>query len=120
MSSTHPHATALDQATLFLLARRVVNFTQEDWARELGVTHSTVYRWEHGLRAPTQTDTRLVREVLRRPLLRRRVYLNEQAEALLIMGGLVEPIEDCVRTYRELRSFLREIKVLPTRSQASA
>lgn len=120
MSSTHPHATALDQATLFLLARRVVNFTQEDWARELGVTHSTVYRWEHWVRTPTETDRRLVREVLRRPLLRRRVYLNEQAEAMLIMGGLVEPIEDCVRTYRELRSFLREIRVLSSRNAASA
>jgi len=108
----------LDDALLFVRARKAANFTQDDWARLLHVRPATVWRWEHGQRRLTDREKAMVRMILATPMLRRRVYMQEDDEALLILGGLVEPIEASLATYRQLRAFLREIKVLKRRASA--
>lgn len=105
---------------LFLLARRAVNFTQEDWAKELGVRQSTVYRWERGKVIPRESERLLVRELLKRPMLRRRVFLHQESDQLLVLYGMVEPIEDCVSTYKQWRAFLREIGVLKSQDTGAS
>jgi hypothetical protein len=86
--------------------------SQTEWAELLGVTERTVRRWETRDLQPHRYHMEHVRELLRRPVLRRRVYMAEDAELLLIACNVVDPIEDSVADYRVLRNFLREIGVL--------
>jgi transcriptional regulator with XRE-family HTH domain len=97
-----------------LMARLAANLTQEDWAHVLGHTRVTIWRWEHGVSGPSPTDLALVRELLKRPVLRRRIYLDEKLDLLLQFGELVEPIESSLTTYQQWRKFMRELGLVGT------
>ena len=58
----------IDVAVLVKELRRRLNLTQEQFAREVGVTYSTVNNWENGRRAPQPF------------LLRRLLEMKEESE----------------------------------------
>lgn len=115
--STGSATTAPDYAALFKVARHACNLDQQAWATMLHVSVETVSLWERGLRVPSDSHLQLVREVLKGPVLRRRIYFAETAEHALIEAGLVEPLEAAVRQYQGLREFLRETGVLVSPEQ---
>jgi putative transcriptional regulator len=57
---------AEDTSTLIRTWRRQLRMTQEEFAREIAVTVSTVNRWENGHAAPSKLAWRAVREFARR------------------------------------------------------
>jgi putative transcriptional regulator len=59
-------AMADDTSNLIRTWRRQLRMTQEEFAREIAVTVSTVNRWENGHAAPSKLAWRAVREFGRR------------------------------------------------------
>jgi transcriptional regulator with XRE-family HTH domain len=59
-------AMAEDTSNLIRTWRRQLRMTQEEFAREIAVTVSTVNRWENGHAAPSKLAWRAVREFARR------------------------------------------------------
>lgn len=57
---------AEDTSNLIRTWRRQLRMTQEEFAREIAVTVSTVNRWENGHAAPSKLAWRAVREFARR------------------------------------------------------
>jgi DNA-binding XRE family transcriptional regulator len=55
-----------DTSNLIRTWRRQLRMTQEEFAREIAVTVSTVNRWENGHAAPSKLAWRAVREFARR------------------------------------------------------
>lgn len=55
-----------DPSNLIRTWRRHLRMTQEEFAREIAVTVSTVNRWENGHAAPSKLAWRAVREFARR------------------------------------------------------
>lgn len=50
------------------VARKIANLTQKGLAEKLGVSESTVYKWEKGLSEPTVSQAQLIADVCERPL----------------------------------------------------
>ena len=50
------------------VARKIVNLTQKQLAVKVGVSESTVYKWEKGKSEPTVSQAQLVADACERPL----------------------------------------------------
>jgi transcriptional regulator with XRE-family HTH domain len=110
----------LDTGTLILVARLACGLSQAQFAQQLGVSDSCVRRWEVHEVSPPRLAVIHTRELLKRPLYRRRVYLWDDAELFLRLGGFVEPIDTTLAHYLELRRFVRELGMIGTATQAVA
>lgn len=70
--------------------RLALNYSQEGWGRELGVTYRTISRWESGASVPSQQALLHIKEVLKRPNLRFLLHRHARVEQLLVGLALVD------------------------------
>lgn len=75
--------------------RKTLGFTQEDFARTLWVTYTTLNRWEAGYASPTGMHLRIL-QLLERNLGRRsfRAALRDPraADPMFVLHRLLEPL----------------------------
>lgn len=84
--------------------RGALNRSQEILARDLGVTLSTLHRWESG-RVPLQRcHLRHYRDYLSRPEMRLLLHYSPDVEARAVTSGLIDPWE--VFVVRQRRAYL--------------
>jgi len=75
--------------------RKALGFSQEDFARTLWVTYTTVNRWEAGRAAPFGMHLRillLLEQSLARPTFRSTLRDPRSADPMFLLYRLLEPI----------------------------
>ena len=95
--TTESSGTTLGIGEVVRAVRLAIHMSQGDLAHAMGVGWVTVRRWESG--AVPQKDLNHLRELLRRPMLRLRLWRSPDAETLAIAAGLAEPMRDYARSY---------------------
>ena len=50
------------------VARKIANLTQKGLAEKVGVSESTVYKWEKGYSEPTVSQAQMIADICERPL----------------------------------------------------
>jgi transcriptional regulator with XRE-family HTH domain len=75
--------------------RRAMEFTQEDFARVLWVTYTTLNRWEAGRAAPTGMHLRTLRlleENLARPSFRAALRDPRSSDPMFLLHKMLQPL----------------------------
>jgi DNA-binding transcriptional regulator YiaG len=119
MAPTDGTSRTGNSGAILLVARRALGLSQVEWAQLLHKRDGTIWRWENGRCEPSESMRAFIRELLRRPSLRRRVHLDQVAEAQLVAGGFVESLAASKTTYRELRALLLETGLLKPKTTAA-
>lgn len=86
-------------AEVLLMVRRALNLSRAGWASALGVAEMTVRRWEKSERDIQSGTLAHIRETLRQPLLRARLWRSEDIDRLAVEAGLVDPMPAYVERY---------------------